>query len=366
MIYKGIQCEKCKNEFTDNDDVVVCPVCGSPYHRACWTENNSCLHQLEHKNGFQWERPKTEPEPQEQKPVSPNEFMLKNGEKVIVCPKCSTLNCENDVYCVRCNSLLRKTDDNKAEDYNSANITDTNEQNEFRDKMYEHFNRFGGLNPNSELDGIPVCEYSDYVGGNSPGRIIRKIAIMERFGKKISACFPALFLGPIWFLWRKMVKEGLLISLVLIVLNLASGLLTVTPQYEKYVKGTVDVFESYVNESINDQEMMDELDALYTTYLEDTASSPQALQTNIAALLSSVATTGIGIFCSVFSMYFYRKKCKKSIMEIRNRCSNMQQYKNTLIHDGGTSAPFALIGVVAVLISLFCVNVLPGIIVFIR
>ena len=34
--YTGNHCPVCEQEFTDNDDIVVCPDCGTPYHRACW------------------------------------------------------------------------------------------------------------------------------------------------------------------------------------------------------------------------------------------------------------------------------------------------------------------------------------------
>lgn len=34
--YTGNHCPVCEQAFTDEDDIVVCPDCGTPYHRACW------------------------------------------------------------------------------------------------------------------------------------------------------------------------------------------------------------------------------------------------------------------------------------------------------------------------------------------
>ena len=32
--YLGSKCIMCGQEFKENDDIVVCPDCGTPYHRA--------------------------------------------------------------------------------------------------------------------------------------------------------------------------------------------------------------------------------------------------------------------------------------------------------------------------------------------
>ncbi len=31
--FTGIKCPVCGKAFTDEDDIVVCPKCGAPYHR---------------------------------------------------------------------------------------------------------------------------------------------------------------------------------------------------------------------------------------------------------------------------------------------------------------------------------------------
>ena len=33
--YTGLECPICGEKFTAQDDIVVCPECGAPYHRAC-------------------------------------------------------------------------------------------------------------------------------------------------------------------------------------------------------------------------------------------------------------------------------------------------------------------------------------------
>lgn len=59
-------CPICRKPFTADDDIVVCPVCGTPHHRACYNEKGGCGVEEFHASGFVWEGhlPGEEPEPQ--------------------------------------------------------------------------------------------------------------------------------------------------------------------------------------------------------------------------------------------------------------------------------------------------------------
>ena len=46
--YNGILCEHCKKAFTNDDDIVVCPVCGAPHHRECYVQNGNCANADKH------------------------------------------------------------------------------------------------------------------------------------------------------------------------------------------------------------------------------------------------------------------------------------------------------------------------------
>ncbi|MEE0240886.1 MAG: RING finger protein, partial [Ruminococcus sp.] len=41
--YTGQSCFVCQKPFEPEDDVVVCPECGTPYHRACWQHYGHCI-----------------------------------------------------------------------------------------------------------------------------------------------------------------------------------------------------------------------------------------------------------------------------------------------------------------------------------
>ena len=42
MDYIGEICPVCGKSFTADDDIVVCPDCGTPHHRECYKTENKC------------------------------------------------------------------------------------------------------------------------------------------------------------------------------------------------------------------------------------------------------------------------------------------------------------------------------------
>ena len=52
--YRNKSCAQCGEEFTENDDIAICPDCGTPIHRACW--NGRCPNEAKHNTGFDWDK----------------------------------------------------------------------------------------------------------------------------------------------------------------------------------------------------------------------------------------------------------------------------------------------------------------------
>ncbi len=51
MDFKKYFCPACGNDFTENDDVVFCPECGTPHHRECWNKTGHCINENLHGTG---------------------------------------------------------------------------------------------------------------------------------------------------------------------------------------------------------------------------------------------------------------------------------------------------------------------------
>ncbi len=54
--YTGSQCIICQNLFQDGDDIVVCPDCGTPYHRSCYTSAGRCVNDALHASSRSWQQ----------------------------------------------------------------------------------------------------------------------------------------------------------------------------------------------------------------------------------------------------------------------------------------------------------------------
>ena len=53
--YVGCVCSVCNKPFAAGDDIVVCPECGTPYHRACYQATGGCVHEAQHAEGYAWQ-----------------------------------------------------------------------------------------------------------------------------------------------------------------------------------------------------------------------------------------------------------------------------------------------------------------------
>lgn len=58
-------CPVCRIPLNENSDVVVCPVCGTPHHRACYLKYNRCGVESMHASGFVWNGRLPDEEPEE-------------------------------------------------------------------------------------------------------------------------------------------------------------------------------------------------------------------------------------------------------------------------------------------------------------
>ena len=368
MRYENVNCTACGELFTAADDVVVCPVCGAPHHRDCWQRTGCCAMQNEHENGYTWVFPanaqKTDPEPARAPEARPEQdgIKLRNGEAVVECPHCGSPNYGNDIYCLRCGARLDgQTPEREqppmggAEDYRQ-------DMNQFREIRYD-FDRFGGISPDAMVDGIPCAEYSDYVGGSRPGRIIRKVSTMERYGRKLSWSWSALLLGPLWFFWRRMKKEGLIISIVLLFFAAMYGVVQIDGPLVSYYKDSFAAIADAVRNGYDMNELREKIDGFTDTYYAEESAVLTPGRSAALAVLEYSVFIGVPLASALLAIPLYRKKVKNHILDIRGDCTNMYEYRDALISRGGTSAGGAAAGAAVLLAAAFCLFFLPMVIV---
>lgn len=197
--YIGNRCIVCSEQFKENDDIVVCPECGTPYHRACYEKYGSCVNTELHKSHRSWK-----PMPDTGVPTDINE---NEHEKDCVCPRCGYVNPKLTAYCGRCgspmpalerhNEELRKNRENAAGDFdNFGGINLEPYLINFTDPLC-------GYNPDEDFDGVRLCELADYVGNNTH-YYLPNFKRFKETGSSLSWNFSAMIIPEMYFSYRKM------------------------------------------------------------------------------------------------------------------------------------------------------------------
>lgn len=198
--YQGVKCPYCGNEFKENDDIVVCPECGTPHHRDCYHENGRCFNADLHAENYEWTPP-----------------VLPTPENITskLCPYCSSPVTENDFFCPHCGKQIPQN----LPDYNLKNLLDL--QEEERKRIAEETGRFV-LKSDDLIDGVSVKELLMYFKNIDYVAIFCK---QEFTNRKITFCLPALFSPALFFLYNKAWIEGICALLLSVLLSFPDGMI---------------------------------------------------------------------------------------------------------------------------------------------
>lgn len=63
-------CPVCRTRFNEKADIVCCPVCGTPHHRACYSIRNKCALEELHESGWSWQGQLPDEQPENAKSSS--------------------------------------------------------------------------------------------------------------------------------------------------------------------------------------------------------------------------------------------------------------------------------------------------------
>lgn len=188
-LYDAIECPVCHQAFREGDDVVCCPVCGTPHHRACYQAAGHCVNERLHESGFVFDREKARAKSDEA-PDAPFDISplgkVKNGAGQ---PNA------DDPGAPQGGETGRETDAaGRSGAYADA-----------RAEKYRGDAR--------HIAGRPLYEWAIAVGANADRFIGRFLAFSEK-KKKLSWNWGAFFFGSYYFFWRKAAKPGILFLLV--------------------------------------------------------------------------------------------------------------------------------------------------------
>ncbi len=205
MDYIGEKCPVCGEVFTAEDDIVVCPECGTPHHRACYAVENKCANAAEHSTGKKWERSDAE------------------KENVRICPVCHFQNSRSALNCQRCGTELKDIEPVRQEDIFSGEREQRREPFVMPEELADPI-KFLGLDEKEDMGGATMKEVSDFVGVNTFYYLPRFKRIKDD-GLKPSFNFISLIFPSLYFASRKMWLWAVIAAFLGILFNLPANLL---------------------------------------------------------------------------------------------------------------------------------------------
>ena len=199
--YYGCPCEGCGKPLTLQDDIVVCPDCGAPYHRTCYEKMGLCIHAPAHGAGYEWKFPYQD-------------------AQLRTCPTCGERTLRSENVCRCCGAALPPESAEQPNDRAAASA----EQNQdfdysrmYRDEMYRNFtekvvdpvhrNVRAAFGKDELIDGVPYQDWVDFIGTAAPV-YLNDYSQMQLRHSKISMSFSALLFGPFYFFYRKAWKPA--------------------------------------------------------------------------------------------------------------------------------------------------------------
>lgn len=345
--YIGQSCTSCKEKFIENDDIVVCPDCGSPYHRECYKNEGKCIRYDLHESKEGW-KPEvivhTAPKTDESANAEVSDVKASNEETVgyyqeeyqnKTCSFCGHENHHNDSFCSKCGSRLDLyTQDQHTDEKNICPVCKLeNRPNDVfcvrcgapldMEKATAHTS-YGGfgfrqpVRPDSNVDGNTVEEYTRYVGSRF-FYFIPRFLNFSKFGRKMSFNFSAFIFPQIYFLYRKMYSWGILTMVLTVLLNIPMLI------SEFAVSGF-----------------------LPTSILEN----PVFLG---VYYMCSLLSTVISVLCGMFANWLYYKKAKSDIDKIKSEILEPGKQKLEIAVKGGTSIVAVLAAFTVSLVIYFAV-----------
>lgn len=180
MNFVGQKCVCCGKVFEKNDDIVVCPECGSPHHRECYLKENRCANSAMHSTGEKWQRIEIEKD---------NEYQKSAFEK-------SQPEFDNYIH-----QIIEEDD------------TENN----------------AGFNPDEDMGGATIKEIAMFVRTNT-FYYIPIFKRMKDLGSKISFNFSCFVFPSFYFANRKMWFWAVISALIGVIFDIPSLIIIMSQQ----------------------------------------------------------------------------------------------------------------------------------------
>ena len=360
--FTGIKCPVCGQEFKEDDDVVVCPECGAPYHRECYLKEGHCVFTDLHEAKKEWAPPAPPKAPESSAEIKDRE-----------CPRCGYLNAHSALFCGRCGTgLLGEPQQHRNFDQSRQNMGGTRPdqsrwgqgapgqgapgqsgQERGTQDAPPPFNPYGapqrggygygpvgfvfdpmgGVNPADILDeGVSYGDASKLVKQNTT-YYMPVFRYMKQSGRgKFN--FSAFLFSGAWMLYRKQYVSGAIVTglmFLLYILYLCSSIFIATPALMTLMEGAgMDMTRGFyptIEEMVVISQMLSKDPGLYLEIC--------------IPMLCLLLMLVVMIFCGVRGNKMYMKHCVKMVRTVK--AANVGDSPNmTLDSRGGVNTSIAV------------------------
>lgn len=303
MNYKDCVCIVCNKKFSDDDDIVVCPECATPYHRECYKKNNRCINTVLHEKKESWKPDNTAAnpdKPQEEKPEEPV------SETRIICAKCGAVNKSSSKFCENCGETLINNNTNQ-------NTSDEKDRELSEKLQFLYDSEFTDIK-SEQLDGIEIKEIARFIDKNI-FYYLNVFSRLKKRGRSISFNLLCFFVPYYYFANRKMYLWAFISFMIMTVLSIPEMMML----------------------------LADQLLYIDTSFLESGIFNAFF---NTCSFLILFFRIGIALTANAI----YYRHIKKSINTIKKSVPE-SEWSDTIARKGGTCFPAVLITVLIELVT---------------
>ncbi len=302
--FAGNLCPVCNEKFKPEDDIVVCPLCGTPHHRECYKKNGECAHNEKHSEGYRWESsPATPPTENTENPVPP---FIQNGES--------------------------------SEAHNSRDAASTvfwaNQQNPF------------DAYPKELCEGVATEEAAEFVQMNA-FKYLQNF-FYQKSGKR-TFNWAAFIFAPYWFFYRKLYKLGVIFLAIMLAMSVVFSLFPSVQQFND------DIYEW--QSQYSDSTSLSEEEAKNAI-----AEAKNLCTSNIAGvvltLVANALSLGIQLFIGFKANKWYYDHTVSKIKQIKAEFTEPEIRKLNFYKQGGMSMGHAFLAVLANNVIVMAINML--------
>ena len=294
MKYSNYKCPVCSNQFTENDDVVVCPECGTPHHRECYIQNGACANSDKHGTN---------------EPIEVEFVDVEDKEEP---------------------AFEEESTENKAE--NSQQV------------VQEIIEEMKGAKGDYMLNGKHVSFYEAAIKKNQKYYIPR-FMLMDKTKKAVSWNIGGFFVPLAWCLYRKMYKFATII-LALYVLLIGTIGFSVMSNEE---------FINAINECVQEDPNFYENILLYNSTNSNVSLTEKQMKLNKLSseykppvpvqIMTYLITYGIRIIMGIYATNLYYKKLTKNIEKVDKLDLSPDMKRSVLFRKCGT-LPFIIVAII--------------------